>query len=450
MFKNKGVHARSQVEKFTRYSIRKVSFGVASVAVATGLFFLGGGSVQANSPVVPARPEVGAEGGVQGDSESLSLSKVNDNTLASESSTDSEMEPAVSVPRVPATVESQPETAIEASEVTKVDTSKLEAAITRMETALGKAGVSEKTAATIENAKEELAKAQTFLSNEKATQEEVDKATRELKNKAFVIESMPKAEKKKANNNQDSRNGQAIPGNGESGFREAAGTTSGTNYREKITTLNAELTAEIEKVKVEITKEESLGEGKKNKEKLDILRTIVNKAEGVKQNATNATTNSSASEQTLQAEWTKIKQEKDKLGYYLNRSENWGAPINNNKAGYGNNPTNGVFENLKDGFGKMVDFTGTSVESKSKTIEDQVNNLQSSTHYGKVTYHWKTKKITATDAENGMLNGWKIGGTKDYIHAVRPEEPTDYTLGTERAEKPKSAKVYDNNGKIPP
>ncbi len=448
MFKNKGVHARSQVEKFTRYSIRKVSFGVASVAVATGLFFLGGGSVQANSPVVPARPEVGAEGGVQGDSESLSLSKVNDNTLASESSTDSEMEPAVSVPRVPATVESQPETAIEASEVTKVDTSKLEAAITRMETALGKAGVSEKTAATIENAKEELAKAQTFLSNEKATQEEVDKATRELKNKAFVIESMPKAEKKKANNNQDSRNGKAIPGNGESGFREAAGTTSGTNYREKITTLNAELTAEIEKVKVEITKEESLGEGKKNKEKLDILRTIVNKAEGVKQNATNATTNSSASEQTLQAEWTKIKQEKDKLGYYLNRSENWGAPINNNKAGYGNNPTNGVFENLKDGFGKMVDFTGTSVESKSKTIEDQVNNLQSSTHYGKVTYHWKTKKITATDAENGMLNGWKIGGTKDYIHAVRPEEPTDYTLGTERAEKPKSAKVYDNNGKI--
>lgn len=448
MFKNKGVHARSQVEKFTRYSIRKVSFGVASVAVATGLFFLGGGSVQANSPVVPARPEVGAEGGVQGDSESLSLSKVNDNTLASESSTDSEMEPAVSVPEVPATVEPQPETAIEASEITKVDTSKLGVAIARMQSALEKAGVSEKTAATIENAKEELAKAQTFLSNEKVTQEEVDKATRELKNKAFVIESMPKAEKKEANNNQDSRNGQAIPGKGESGFREAAGTTSGTNYREKITALNTELTAEIEKVKVEITKEESLGEGKKNKEKLDILRTIVNKAEGVKQNATNATTNSSASEQTLQAEWTKIKQEKDKLGYYLNRSENWGAPINNNKAGYGNNPTNGVFENLKDGFGEMVDFTGTSVESKSKTIEDQVNNLQSSTHYGKVTYHWKTKKITATDAENGMLNGWKIGGTKDYIHAVRPEEPTDYTLGTERAEKPKSAKVYDNNGKI--
>ena len=48
MFKPKGRHVcQSQVEKFTRYSIRKVSFGAASVAVATGLFFLGGGSVQA-------------------------------------------------------------------------------------------------------------------------------------------------------------------------------------------------------------------------------------------------------------------------------------------------------------------------------------------------------------------------------------------------------------------
>ena len=52
MFKPKGRHVRqSQVEKFTRYSIRKVSFGAASVAVASGLFFLGGGSVQAAEQV---------------------------------------------------------------------------------------------------------------------------------------------------------------------------------------------------------------------------------------------------------------------------------------------------------------------------------------------------------------------------------------------------------------
>ena len=56
MFNYKGRNVRqSQVEKFTRYSIRKVSFGAASVAVATGLFFLGGGSVQAAEQI--ANPE---------------------------------------------------------------------------------------------------------------------------------------------------------------------------------------------------------------------------------------------------------------------------------------------------------------------------------------------------------------------------------------------------------
>ena len=57
MFNFKGRYVRqSQVEKFTRYSIRKVSFGAASVAVATGLFFLGGGSVQAAEQITNPEP----------------------------------------------------------------------------------------------------------------------------------------------------------------------------------------------------------------------------------------------------------------------------------------------------------------------------------------------------------------------------------------------------------
>ena len=164
-------------QKVQRFSIRKYSFGAASVAIAAFMMFGGAATVQAHE---------------QGTS-------------------------ATATSEQPASDVEQPATSVT---VTKADTSKLEAAITRMETALEKAGVSEKTAATIENAKAELAKAQSFLSNEKATQAEVDKATRELKNKAFVIESMPKASTdKKENKNQDSRNGQAIPGQGESGFR---------------------------------------------------------------------------------------------------------------------------------------------------------------------------------------------------------------------------------------
>ena len=102
-----------------------------------------------------------------------------------------------------------------------------------MEAALEKAGLTEKTASAIEAAKAELAKAQALLSNDKATQKEVDFSTSSLKNRAFVLESMPKAsadkKEEKENKNQDSRNGKAIPGHGESGFRDAAPATGYKN-----------------------------------------------------------------------------------------------------------------------------------------------------------------------------------------------------------------------------
>ena len=449
MFKNKGVHARSQVEKFTRYSIRKVSFGVASVAVATGLFFLGGGSVQANSPVVPARPEVGAEGGVQGDSESLSLSKVNDNTLASESSTDSEMEPAVSVPEVPATVEPQPETAIEASEVTKVDTSKLGVAIARMQSALEKAGVSEKTAATIENAKAELAKAQTFLSNEKATQEEVDKATRELKNKAFVIESMPKAEKKEANNNQDSRNGQAIPGNGESGFREATGAQEtpladvARVSDDELIKAKQELQGEITKLTAKISTEEAKGEGEIDKEFVELLNTIKTKSETIY----NVEIASLTTEKEKHAALQKLKAQKDTLRYYQSGKVDWGAPINNNAVRFGNNNETGVFANLKEGFGEQ---NFSSAISKQKDSGDQqLGPDTNSPNVGSATYHWKELELTREQAADGTkLNGWKLTNNTEKVTLVKGESPTNITPKPNQTYTPKSAKLYSNNDKV--
>ncbi|MEL0464773.1 Rib/alpha-like domain-containing protein, partial [Streptococcus pneumoniae] len=449
MFKNKGVHARSQVEKFTRYSIRKVSFGVASVAVATGLFFLGGGSVQANSPVVPARPEVGAEGGVQGESESLSLSKVNDNTLASESSTDSEMEPAASVPEVPATVEPQPETAIEAPEVTKVDTGKLGVAIARMETALGKAGVSEKTAATIENAKAELAKAQTFFSNEKATQAEVDKATRELKNKAFVIESMPKAEKKEANKNQDSRNGQAIPGNGGSGFREATGAQEtpladvARVSDDELTKAKQELQGEITKLTAKISTEEAKGEGEIDKEFVELLNTIKTKSETIY----NVEIASLTTEKEKHAALQKLKAQKDTLRYYQSGKVDWGAPINNNAVRFGNNNETGVFANLKEGFGEQ---NFSSAISKQKDSGDQqLGPDTNSPNVGSATYHWKELELTREQAADGTkLNGWKLTNNTEKVTLVKGESPTNITPKPNQTYTPKSAKLYSNNDKV--
>ena len=428
-------------QKVQRFSIRKYSFGAASVAVAAYMMFGGAATVQADAQVTPktaSDSQTVPDASNQADS-TMSLASTGTATPTAEQP--STPAPAATQPTAPTETPKAEEALAPAS---KADTSKLEAAIARMEAALEKAGLTEKTASAIETAKAELAKAQALLSNDKATQKEVDFSTSSLKNRAFVLESMPKASAdKKENKNQDSRNGKAIPGQGESGFRDAA---TATGYKNDINTVNAELKAAIDKVKVEITKEEALGEGKTNKEKLDVLRAIVAKAEEEKTKATTAAAKADATEQELQAALTEAKQEKDRLNYYLTNAENWGAPINNNRAGYGNNPANGVFESMSNGFG-AVDFSGPAVESKSKTIEDQVNNLQSEKHYGKVTYNWKTKKITAAEAEAGALNGWKISGTKDYVNAVKPEAPTDYTVAGDRTEAPKPAKAYDENGK---
>ena len=413
---NKKMNDQKQLEKVNQYGIKKFNVGTASVLVAAGFAFLGGGNALASNDTAVN----------------------NANEPASETA---------------ATTPAKEETP--APTVAKANKANLSAAIARVQNAIAKAGVTEKTASAIEEGKAELANAQALEASETATQGEVDKATVALKNRAFVLESMPKAKaepketqeakpkEEKVNKNQDSRNGQAIPGQGESGFRDAA---AATGYKNDINAVNTELKAEIDKVKVEITKEEALGEGKTNKEKLDVLRAIVAKAEEEKTKATTAAAKADATEQELQAALTEAKQEKDRLNYYLNNAENWGAPINNNRAGYGNNPANGVFESMSNGFGE-VDFSGPAVESKSKTIGDQVNNLQSEKHYGKVTYNWKTKKITAAEAEAGALNGWKIGGTKDYVNAVKPEAPTDFTVAGDRTEAPKPAKAYDDNGK---
>ena len=431
-------------QKVQRFSIRKYSFGAASVAVAAYMMFGGAATVQADAQVTPKTASDSQTVPDESNQADSTMPLASTGTATPTAEQPSTPAPAATQPTAPTETPKAGEALAPAS---KADTSKLEAAIARMEAALEKAGLTEKTASAIEAAKAELAKAQALLSNDKATQKEVDFSTSSLKNRAFVLESMPKAtadkKEEKENKNQDSRNGQAIPGQGESGFRDAA---AATGYKNDINTVNTELKAAIDKVKVEITKEEALGEGKTNKEKLDVLRAIVAKAEEEKTKATTAAAKTDATEQELQAALTEAKQEKDRLNYYLNNAENWGAPINNNRAGYGNNPANGVFESMSNGFG-AVNFSGPAVESKSKTIEDQVNNLQSEKHYGKVTYNWKTKKITAAEAEAGALNGWKIGGAKDYVNAVKPEAPTDYTVAGERTEAPKPAKAYDDNGK---
>ena len=178
-----------QAQRFLRYSIRKFSVGVASVAIASGLAVLGGVNVQAAE-----EPNATTSATVKPNTE-----------VATENVENKENKPVVE----------------------QVNKSSLNDAIARLEKALEKAVSTEKTASAIESAKAELANAKAVAANEAATKEEVAKATSAVNGNAFVVESMPKApadkkeEKEKENKNQDPRNGKAISGQGESGFREA-------------------------------------------------------------------------------------------------------------------------------------------------------------------------------------------------------------------------------------
>ena len=215
-------------QKVQRFSIRKYSFGAASVAVAAYMMFGGAATVQAHEQGTSATvtsEQVNSDAGNQADSSKPQASTYTATPTVEAQTATATPAPEVAQPSAPAGP-SKPEEA----PAKKADTSKLEAAIARLEVALGKASSTEKTASAIESAKAELANAKALEANEKATQADVDKAAKELNNKAFVVESMPKAkaEKKeeKENKNQDSRNGQAIPGQGESGFRDGAATAN--------------------------------------------------------------------------------------------------------------------------------------------------------------------------------------------------------------------------------
>ena len=408
-----------QAQRFLRYSIRKFSVGVASVAIASGLAVLGGVNVQAAEEATATTPATEAVETANKDNKQV---------------------------------------------VEKVDKSSLNSAIARLEVALEKAVSTEKTASAIETAKAELANAKVVAANEAATKEEVAKATSAVNGKAFVVESMPKAtadkKEEKENKNQDPRNGQAIPGQGESGFRTVDTTAANTaeeaeKYKGIRDAAIPELQANIDKIQAQIAKEEALPANKKDQFKIDVLKGIKQKAENVITTA-NAADATSAQKMSQQAE--AVKSERDLLASYLAGKTELGAPISENHVAYGNNPKNGVFESLKEGFGDKVTFTDADKKSETiatqyesgRDITNKVNNVPNAKDpIGSATYNWQEKAITKADAEAGMLNGWKIE-KGDKVNAVKPLDVTNVTDkdGQPSTREVPKSKIYSNDGEL--
>ena len=230
MFNSKGRHVRqSQVEKFTRFSIRKVSFGAASVAVATGLFFLGGGSVQAAEPVINSEPtevqnsqnlnDKSSEPSKEVTGQASATAKEPDgqnNTSVKESATDKQA--------------SEAETPNVVTEKVAINTASLEDLVSQAERRLSQLTESNKTKSVIDDAKNLVHKAKELLNDDEKTQAKVDALAKQLSSSLSILNSIKSdATEDKVNKNQDPRNGQAIPGKGESGFREASANTTVTN-----------------------------------------------------------------------------------------------------------------------------------------------------------------------------------------------------------------------------
>ena len=231
MFKPKGRHVRqSQVEKFTRYSIRKVSFGAASVAVASGLFFLGGGSVQASEQVTNSETR-----------EVQNAQNVNDKS--SESKEVAGQDTAFTKETSILKEDSTDKTPNVATEKVAINTAALEDLVAKAESRLSQLTEGKKTKSVIDDAKNLVNKAKELLNDDTKTQEKVSALAKQLSSSLSILNSIKSeaTEEEKVNKNQDPRNGQAIPGNGESGFRTDASGNDGTTTA-TTTVTNDELT----------------------------------------------------------------------------------------------------------------------------------------------------------------------------------------------------------------
>ena len=450
MFKPKGRHVRqSQVEKFTRYSIRKVSFGAASVAVATGLFFLGGGSVQAAEQVTNSEPtevqnpqnvnEKSSEPSREVTGQASATAKEPDgqnNTSVKESTTDKQA--------------SEVETPEVVAEKVAINTASLEDLVAKVEGRLSQLTEGKKTKSVIDDAKNLVNKAKELLNDDTKTQAKVNALAKQLSSSLFILNSI-KSEATKVNKNQNPRNGQAIPNNGESGFRDTGTVADGTENpvvvnTNDITQKASELEAEIAKVEALISAENAKGEGQTDKEFVGILTQVKESAQAVRNKGNNIPTTEKEKHALLQ----ELKEKVDLLKLYQAKKLDWGAPANNHLANYGNNPSDAVISNLNDTFG-TPDFSNAT--SHTKRVENQASGIRGATNLGSATYHWKQKEITVDEAKAGALGGWKIVDKEgaNTVNIVKSEAPTDieYKEGQSATTyAPKPAKVYDNNGHV--
>ena len=224
---NEKMIIQKKQEKINYYGIKKFKVGTASVLIAAGFAFLGTNAFASDNT------ENSTTVAVDKNSQDANLNTVNNTSngvIEKEIIKSSKVGSSDNISQLETTTQpTRDEKSTQSPELAQpkvekqVNKSELENSIYRLQAAMEKAGVNDKTKSIIEESKSELILARNLVQDSTATQEEINRKVVELKNKAFVLESMQKVstepKEERVNKNNDPRNGKAIPGKGESGFR---------------------------------------------------------------------------------------------------------------------------------------------------------------------------------------------------------------------------------------
>ena len=218
-----------QAQRYLRYSIRKFTVGVASVAIATGILMVGNPQVQAaeKTEVSTSLVDTSSENKLlklaETTSNEVSEKPVVDKTVEKKEIVDKSHDKDSKEGIVEKNHEEINDRAVKNSLTEKIQTKKLEEQLSKVEERLVKLPETKETQSAIDSAKELVAKAHELLKAEDKTQNKIDAMEKQLSSQLTILNSMKTEidKEEKEHKNNDSRNGKAIPGKGESGFREA-------------------------------------------------------------------------------------------------------------------------------------------------------------------------------------------------------------------------------------
>ena len=200
---------RHQSDKVLRYSIRKYSFGAASVAVAA-LMFLGTHAVSADAVDAKNQPTIGAPNPNEEKSPLIEPAPTAKNEEIKETEkvevakeTEEREKPSENKETVEANslnngtststiTVTKDASADKVAEKQTLDKTKLQANITKVQELLDKVNKGKAPASTLAAIQADLENAKNALNNNELTQAEVDAAAKKLSEKLFVLSSMPK------------------------------------------------------------------------------------------------------------------------------------------------------------------------------------------------------------------------------------------------------------------